>query len=276
MKPLTKKTAVILMSFLIANCSQKKSETQVSLQNSTTGVIGSAEVASQAQPPQSATESTSVAAAGSAPVQVAPQGQGITQTAPSSPKQELESKLADSVASQEASEPAACLTYSFQHHAAPNHALGPDCAHHKNRIALPQEILKGEHDLNHLCVRVDGVAVTHVREKETLILGAAPRARSVISVRACRKGSHCQESCKIPKDELISDLTGDSAPSEDGWDQESALKVNGAIDDTIKRELASLDEEEVSKEWALDGAPTEHLAGTCGSSGKKTLTARKN
>lgn len=189
-------------------------------------------------------------------------------------KQELQSEETQSAA-QKQPEPAACLTFTFQHHAAAQHSLGPDCAHHKNRIALPEEVLKGEHDLNHLCVRVDGIPVMSVREKNTLILGGTPRSRSVISIRACRRGVNCHESCKIPKDELIQELTESSDSSEAGWDNESALKVNGAIDDTIRRELAALDEEEISKEWSLDGAPVEQLSASCGSGGKKTLTARK-
>jgi hypothetical protein len=271
MKPLTTKVALILIGLSVTHCSQKKAELPVSTQTSVTGAPDRVETEAL---PELAPSSAEAAPAAAAEFNAAAQTPGALQPAPSLPKQELQANLAEPVTSKEP-EPAACLTFSFQHHAAANHTLGPDCAHHKNRIALPQEIRKGEHDLNHLCIRVDGVAVTSVRDKDTLILGAAPRSRSVITVRACRKGTQCQESCKIPKDELISDLAGESDPSEGGWDQESALKVNGALDDTIKRELAALDEEEVSKEWSLDGAPTELIAGSCGAGGKKTLTARK-
>lgn len=277
MKPLNTKASVILMGLFLAHCGPKKDLPTPSVQPPALGgvVQSGLEGGVQSQPVEPAT-SSSVANSVHAPLTLTPPTQGSEpiQPAASVPAKELQAKLADSEAPKTI-EPAACLTFSFQHHAATNHALGPDCAHHKNRIALPTEILKGEHDLNRLCVKVDGVPVMSVREKDSLILGAAPRSRSIISVRACRKGVQCQESCKIPKDELISDLAGDSEDSETGWDSESALKVNGAIDDTIKRELAALDEEEISKEWSLDGTPTEQLATGCNAGAKKTLTARK-
>jgi|GEM_PF-1979993 len=271
MKSLNSKTTVLLMSFLLANCSQKKTEPSVSVQNPPQGAAAQVETAPLEEVRPAVVETTPAAAAG---VQAGAPIFGENQALQSLPKQELKANLAEPIAPS-VPEPASCLTFSFQHHAAPKHAIGPDCAHHKNRIALPQEILKGEHDLNQLCVRVDGVPVMSVREKDTLVLGAAPRSRSIISVRACRKGTRCQESCNVPKDELMEELAGDSDASENGWDTESALKVHGAVDETIKRELAALDDEEISKEWSLEGAPTEHLAASCHSNVKKTLTARK-
>lgn len=171
----------------------------------------------------------------------------------------------------------ACMTFAFQHQASAKHTPGPDCAHHKNRVNLPEAILDGHHDLNHLCVRVDGVPVVFLREGNSITVGAAPRSRSMISVSACRKGVTCSESCNVPKDELMNELAGESSDAATGWDEDSAIKVNGAIDDEIKRELASLDEEEISKDWAVEGQPTQLPALACASrTGKKSMAVKSN
>jgi hypothetical protein len=120
------------------------------------------------------------------------------------------------------------------------------------------------------------VPVVFVREGNTLTLSGAPRSRSIISVRACRKGLTCGESCNIPQDELMNDLAGESSDAATGWDEDSAVKVAGAIDDEIKRELASLDDEEISKDWAVNEQPAELPALACASRAAKKSVASKS
>ena len=256
---------LILLTALSSNCSRKTGEDSVKNQQvHQEGLSGQGSSIQQTAPETAA---------------VAPTLNPVAPTVPSVPsamdaRQEATHKTQASVEPQ-ANVPPACLTFAFHHQAGPKHVPGPDCAHHKNRVTLPEEFLDGSHDLKQLCVRVDGVPVVFVREGKTITLGAAPRSRSLISVRACRKGATCVESCKIPKDELMNELAGESADAAAGWDEDSAVKVTGAIDDEIKKELASLDDEEISKDWTVEGQPTELQSLACAArAGRKSVASK--
>jgi len=70
----------------------------------------------------------------------------------------------------------------------------------------------------------------------------------------------------------MNDLAGEVDSADGGWDGESAGKVHGVIDDDIKRELAALEEEEISKDWVLSA---DGSGQTAACSVKKTLAQRK-
>ncbi len=162
-----------------------------------------------------------------------------------------------------------CLTFSYRHIAAAGHSPGPDCVHHKNRVELPEAFQNPTMELNKMCVRVDGVPVAFLREGKRIFLAGTPRSRSVISLKACPKGTQCTDDCKIPRDDLLDEIAGGSEGSADGWDADSAKKVTSALSEEIRRELASLDDEQVNSDWVREDAATKTKIQACSSGSKK-------
>jgi hypothetical protein len=143
-----------------------------------------------------------------------------------------------SVASQGAPAPH-CFYESFHHKPTPGHTDEEACSRHKNLLRLAHSNVNP----NHLCVRVNGTPVKYERKGDEILIGSIAGPKAKITVSYCIGKSSCNElakdECKIPKDEFMEALGGDT----DSPDSDSAQwGGNAQLNADVKKELQGINE----------------------------------
>lgn len=143
-----------------------------------------------------------------------------------------------------------CFRIAFQHKAVSTHGSDESCSHHKNLIKIDRAGI----DSKSLCVRVDGIPISHQLTKNKIILGALAGPRSKITVDYCLRGSSCNEDCVVPRDRFLDALGADphTLVQHVKWDpndKSESSDITKEIDPEIMKEMREAGEEEVFEGW---------------------------
>jgi hypothetical protein len=150
-----------------------------------------------------------------------------------------------------------CFAETFHHKNLPGHNSDEACSHHRNVISLKHT----DANVASLCVRVNGTPVKFEKVKghrDQVMIGhiAGPNAKIVATY--CVGKNRCDEECKIPKDEFMDAIGGSDEENAVVGHWDSADAGDSALNDKLKKELASLDEtaptvsSSVFKDWIED------------------------
>jgi hypothetical protein len=146
-----------------------------------------------------------------------------------------------------------CYTVTF-HHKHPGMRTGDEtCSHHKNLLRVhPAEGLK----LNPktVCIRVNGTPVKFSQAKgkpNDFIIGIVVGIETAVTARYCTGRFHCNEDCKVPKDEFVEAIGGSDMDTDESqklaiavWDKEDPndKEQNAKLAGDMHKGLKDLDE----------------------------------